>query len=442
MVSLSIDPSVVADAAGGIGRIGDMITDANVFARGAATAILPAGTDEVSAMITTVFNGHGHAWQALAAQSAQFHQHFVQTLTQAANAYEQTEQAAGQALRNEITQLEQLVVPAAPPTNITPITVPTNSSVGLILGGTDEPFTPSLLGPVQSLYNLPATSSLVYTPEQFWPLTPQLGGLTLGQSVQQGTVLLNQAINTELAAGNHVTVWGTSQSSTILTDEIRNLMATGSPDTNKLSFILTGDPNNPNGGIFERFAGHLPSVLSGATPPNSPYPTAIYDNQYDAIGDFPQNSLNVVSDANAIIGTFTGRHYFEGTGLGYTYYQLPTSPGYTGNTTYYMALDNTLPLVQPLRDFGGTYGNAFADLLQPDLRVICDLGYDNGYANIPTPAQLIAVPNIPVVAHDLTTGAVQGVHAFGVDLGLLPHSDFPNAYPYLPSPDADLHIST
>ena len=68
---------------------------------------------------------------------------------------------------------------------------------------------------------------MLYTPEQFWPVTPQLGGLTLNQAVGQGVTLLNQAINTQWAAGNHVTVWDPSQSAVIETDEIRNLMAGG-----------------------------------------------------------------------------------------------------------------------------------------------------------------------------------------------------------------------
>ncbi|HTQ16095.1 PE-PPE domain-containing protein, partial [Mycobacterium sp.] len=110
------------------------------------------------------------------------------------------------------------------------------------------------------------------------------------------------------------------------------------------------------------------------------------------------------------------------------------------HTTYYMSLDNGLPLVQPLRSLG-VPGNAIADLLQPDLRVIVDLGYASGqYADIPTPAQLIGIPNPQTVLPALATGTVQGVQAFGVDVGLLPQSMFPNAYPYLPVLDPGLNI--
>jgi hypothetical protein len=44
-----------------------------------------------------------------------------------------------------------------------------------------------------------------------------------------------------------------------------------------------------------------------------------------------------------------------------------------------------LPLLDPLRGIP-VIGNPLADLVQPDLRVIVDLGYGDGYANVPTPA--------------------------------------------------------
>lgn len=445
-----IAPASLTTAAADLEALGATVTDAHTAARAATTGITMAG-DEVSTAVTALFNGHAQQWQQAAAATAQFHQQFTQTLTQAAAAYESTDEAAQQALRNQVTSMEgpvgtlleqtmQTYPPA--PGSIVPITVPTGSTVGLVVGGTSNPFSTWMLPIVKSLYNLPANSSLVYTPEQFWPVTPQFGPLTLGQSISQGTALLNTAISAELAAGNHVTAWGTSQSSVILTDEIRNLMAAGSPGTDRLSFILTGDPNNPNGGILERFTGayipFLDILFNGATPPNSPYPTSIYTNQYDAVGDFPQYPLNLLADLNAGMGSFTGQHDYT---VAHDYYPLPTSPGYTGDTTYYMSLDPTLPLLQPLR--GSTAGNAVADLLQPDLRVIVDMGYGTGeYANMPTPAQLFAVPNPSVVLPDLARGAVQGVQAFGVDLGLLPHSDFPTTYPYAPSASPDLNYPT
>jgi PE-PPE domain len=85
------------------------------------------------------------------------------------------------------------------------------------------------------------------------------------------------------------------------------------PATNQLGFTLLGDPMNPNGGLLERFVGlTLPSLgfdFYGATPPNTPYNTAIYTLEYDGFADFPQYPIDVLSDLNAVLGI----HYVHGT---------------------------------------------------------------------------------------------------------------------------------
>ena len=86
------------------------------------------------------------------------------------------------------------------------------------------------------------------------------------------------------------------------------------------------------------------------------------------------------------------------------------------------------------------YGNALADLLQPDLRVLVDMGYGSGeYANIPTPASLIELPDPFTIVPDLAHGAVQGPQAALVDLGVLPPSMMPTGYPFDPVLDPHLN---
>src|SRR5262249_4256162 len=84
------------------------------------------------------------------------------------------------------------------------------------------------------------------------------------------------------------------------------------------------------------------------------------------------------------------------------------------------------------------------DLLQPDLRVIVDMGYGTGeYANIPTPGSLLEIPNPFHIVPDLAYGAIQGSEAALVDLGLLPSSYYPmGQYPFSPvlSPDLNLPL--
>ncbi|MDH6246809.1 PE-PPE domain-containing protein [Mycobacterium sp. OTB74] len=391
--------------------------------------------------------------RAIAAAAAMGTAALIAVAPTASAAAETSGQQAGDALREVVTSLEnqvgigQLVssfLGANVQTGTQPV-IPNLANQTFVVGGTDYALvSPALDSMISNLYGLPNPVS-IFTPEQLWPLTPTLGSLTLDQSVASGVSDLNSALLPQLGAGNHVTVWGTSQGSTVITDEIRNLMAQGSPFQGQLSFVLTGDPNNPNGGVFERFNGlHVPLIdatFNGATPPDSPYPTAIYTNQYDGVGDFPQYPLNVVSDINALMGFLVSGQHDYVPWFPLSYVQLPTSPGYTGNTTYYMSLTKNLPLVSPLRTYlPAPYGNALADLLQPDLRVIVDMGYGSGeYANIPTPASLVELPDPSTILRDLATGTVQGVQGALVDLGVLPATDSPTGYPATPVLDPHLN---
>jgi PE-PPE domain len=358
------------------------------------------------------------------------------------------------ALRSAVTDAQQLNSPAV----TSPVTqIPSTANpITLVVSGTGyTTLPPAVLAKIGRVY-FPGTPSpyLLSTPEQFWPFTPQLGSLTLNQSAALGAQNLNNAILTQLALGHTVNVWGTSQGSLVITDEIRWLMANGSPGTSQVKFVLTGDPGNPDGGLFERFNGLTIPVLgvwfNGATPPNSPYQTAIYTNQYDGVADFPRYPLNLIADANAVAGYLYGPHdYVDYSGETLAAMQLPTSPGYTGNTTYSMVLTQNLPLLEPIRKglppYAAAppqpYGAAVADLIQPDLRVLVDMGYGSDeYANIPTHASLLEFPNWPVIGTDLLRGTVQGSEAALVDLHLLPASYYPmGRYPFSPVSNPDLN---
>jgi PE-PPE domain/PE family len=463
---MQVIPEELASAAQDVGNVGTMLEEANALAALPMSGILPAGADEVSAAITPLFNSQSAIYRELAAQAEAFRRQFRRLLAAAGIAYAEAEQAGQQALRDAISELESPLNPffaqaeeGGAPASIPPLIVPQNGSVALIVGGTTFPLPNAqyVSSIMTNLLNNPTLSPLtgalgqsIYTPEQFWPVTPQLGNLTLGQSVAQGVQLLNNAVNTELSAGNKVLVYSTSQSAIVATDEIRNLMAMANPpDPSKLSFFLTGNPGTPNGGFFERFTGlYIPLfdvLLNGATPPNSPFPTVIFTDQYDMVGNFPQYVLNPVSDLNAVVGflLFHGPHdYVDLTPTQIaSAIQLPTSPGYTGATSYYELPTQNLPLVTPLRYLPQPYGNALADLLQPDLRVLVDMGYGSGeYANIPTPASLFELPDPFTIVPDLVHGAVQGPQAALVDLGVLPASMMPTGYPFNPVVDPGLNF--
>jgi len=330
----------------------------------------------------------------------------------------------------------------------------------LIMGGSGDP-TPdtTYLTDVNDAYILPNiypatdTATALTTPEQGYPM---YGTLTFDASVAQGVQDLQQAIAAE-PSGTDTVVFGFSQSATVATlylDGIADGSIANPPDPADLSFVLAGDPNNPDGGMFERFDGlYIPGyneTYSGATPDLS-YPTDIYTLQYDGYGDFPRYPLDLLADLNASFG-IQYDHLDPATAYPTltpeqvaTAIVEPVSPGATGDTTYYMIPTQTLPLLEPLVQAGAPQW--LIDLLTPDLRVLVDLGYgnfggaDTDYANLPTPASLIELINPITLTVDLAKGAVQGVTAALVDTGVLPESDMPDIYPFVSSLDPDLTIN-
>jgi hypothetical protein len=456
MSHLFAAPETLASTAADVESIGSAITTAGSNAAGPTTGLLAAAEDEVSAAIANLFGVFGQGYQAALSKAATFHNQFAQALAAAATTYAEAE-----------TGNAALMGGSGGSGRLSVLTSTVQSASGdplyaLIMGGTGNPQPDPDY--VKSVYNAyiqpnPQFSSAIpqglFTPEQDWPVT-LTDQLTYGQSVAQGDTLLNNKLNSLLSTPtNSAVVFGFSQSAEIASNEITALMAAGSPYQGQLSFILAGDPNNPVGGILERFPGfYIPFgdvAFSGATPPNSPYPTTIYTIQYDGVADAPQYPLNVLSDVNAVMGY----HYVHHTYPDLTATQvsnavpLPTSPGYTGQTQYYMFMTQDLPLLQPIRDIPYA-GPPIADIFQPDLRVLVDLGYaDYGpggnYANVPTPAGLFTVPNPVTVIPDLLLGAVQGPYGaaveIGVEAGLASPSLFPNTYPWVPSIDPHLNFS-
>jgi PE-PPE domain len=308
----------------------------------------------------------------------------------------------------------------------------------LIMGGSGIPIPPPVyVQEVNDLYlNCAAptcTLDPLATPEGLYPLIG-VKELPYDTSVAQGVSILNGAIGGQLADGNDVTVFGYSQSSTISSLEMEDIVngsAGINPAPDQLNFVLTGDPNNPNGGLLERFdfpPGSNPSIPSlgmtfdGATPVTE-YPTDIYTAEYDAIGDFPRYPIDLLSDLNAILGfVFVHTQYPDLTNLS-SAVEVPTSAGYDGATTYYMIPTDDLPLLDPLRSIP-VIGNPLSDLLQPDLQVLVNLGYgdpDYGWvnedANVPTPMGLFpSLTDLEKVPGLLVSGTEEGIEKAISDL--------------------------
>lgn len=418
MAYLGVHPDLLATAATDLVDIRTTVGSASAAAAARTTSLVAAAGDEVSAAIAALFSSFGLDFQGLAARATALHEAFAQTLAGAGLAYAQAEAGNAVMAGSMVSTLA-----GTTPTGVDP--------VALIMGGSGTPYpTSPYLGMVLRYVAFPYTSSqALYTPEGLYPLTG-LGTLRLNESVSQGVGLLNTAIAQQIAAGNNVTVVGYSQSAIISSFEMRNLIAAGSPYQDQISFTLLGNPVNPNGGFLTRFPGlSMPSIgldFYGATPSNSPYATNVITLQYDGYADFPRYPINFLSDLNAVAGIlFVHGAYgsLDPSNLpgGFHLVQQPVSSSDVA-TNYYMITYPNLPLLDPLR-LVPLIGTPLADLVQPDLAYLVNLGYGDGhygystgYADVPTPFGLFPPINPVTFAGDMLTGAGQGAAAFVNDV--------------------------
>jgi hypothetical protein len=352
------DPDALATAADELQGIGSALEATNAAAAAPMTGVLPPATDSVSARAAALLDAHAQQYQALSAQAELFHNQFVQTLITAKNAYAETEASNAAAMQSSST----------------------SDKIALIMGGTGNPGpSTKYLTAIEQTYLAQNYSGYtvvgLHTPEQFWPVTG-LGSETFGKSVYQGLATLNNAILTQTAAGNHVLVVGYSQSATIASLEMRYLQALPAalrPSQNLLNFMLLADPNNPMGGILTHFIPGF-GAFHFSTPLVTSYATSIFTLQYDAIADFPLHPLWLPSDLNALFGFLDLHTTVPYLAAGQVASALQHQ---VGNLSFYFMQTAQLPLLDPLRMLP-ILGNPLADLLQPFLKPIVDLGYAPG----------------------------------------------------------------
>lgn len=327
------------------------------------------------------------------------------------------------------------IVALAPPATAT--------ATAVIIGTTfiPDPSQPSYLHGAMEYYVKPMTVCGVQpcaidpamTPEQLWPFSG-LQDMTIDQSIAQGLQIVDGVLRDRLAGNSDpIVVFGDSQSSTILTLEKRNLAELPDDQKKRLIMVLVANPNRPNGGLLERIAPFTIPVFdlagSGATPTNTGIQTIDIVGQYDAIADFPRYPLNILADLNLIAGAAIHSSYMTGP-AGYTEEELidaigdPRNQQTYGDTLYVTIPAKQLPLLVPLRTFGKMTGlsavtTPLADLVEPTLRVLVELGYDRSIPrDEPTGFGLFPQIDPATVAFDLSSAVRSGIKTALSDIGV------------------------
>lgn len=159
---------------------------------------------------------------------------------------------------------------------------------------------------------------------------------------------------------------------------IANAHNPDAPDPSKVSFILMGNAARAHGGSGR---------WMGMVLPQTQYHVTDVTRQYDWLGDFPDNPLNLVALANAAAG-----YLFIHTDYSDVDLDDPDNVTWTeGNTTYVFVPTKNLPLLEPLRMVGM---DALADELNGPLKAIVEAGYHRDLPET-SAAQLAASDDTP-----------------------------------------------
>jgi hypothetical protein len=93
MTFVTTQPDMLTSAAGQLQGVGTAIAAQNAAIAAPTTGVVPAATDEVSALTAAQFANHAQTYQAVSAQAAAMHEMFVRMLSASAGSYATTEAA-------------------------------------------------------------------------------------------------------------------------------------------------------------------------------------------------------------------------------------------------------------------------------------------------------------------------------------------------------------
>ncbi len=271
--------------------------------------------------------------------------------------------------------------------------------------------------------------------EVYYEAIQPLGVVELGlaQNVKKFDFAINNTSGDKIA-------YGFSGGARVVSKWLEQQTKSGAEPLTDTEIVLVGNGGRKYGGVNGFFWGDVFNILM--TPTDTEYNVTDVAREFDPIADFPDNPLNLLALANALLA-------FEGVHMQSSEADLDAPGNYVwkeGNTTYVYIPTKQLPILEPLRNLGL---GALADQLEAPLREIIDRAYDRSYLEGATVTPELgtedessdSVQPASSVATLAPSNACSGYNTDGCDIHAeqkytpvsLPDLDNPNIFNILPN---------
>lgn len=213
-------------------------------------------------------------------------------------------------------------------------------------------------------------------------LFPFQGATALNESVAEGLANLIAALEAA-PAGDRLVLIGVSQGDIVLSLLEQAMVAA---DTARdVLFVRMAGPSGDTGVMGRNWGFKLPGLSFITRPEESPFDQVVLNHEYDGLGHWPVDQLNVLAVLNAVMGmlTFHNPNSYAVDLSAFPESDITTTVNSLGatTTTYLIPATGLLPLLRPLQALGVNAG--LLDDWQRVLKPIIDSAYEPDQAPLP-----------------------------------------------------------
>ncbi len=213
-------------------------------------------------------------------------------------------------------------------------------------------------------------------------LFPFQGATALNESVAEGLANLIAALEAAPAEDRLVLI-GVSQGDIVLSLLEQAMVAAGT--ARDVLFVRMAGPSGDTGVMGRNWGFKLPGLSFITRPEESPFDQVVLNHEYDGLGHWPVDQLNVLAVLNAVMGmlTFHNPNSYAVDLSAFPESDITTTVNSLGatTTTYLIRATGLLPLLRPLQALGVNAG--LLDDWQRVLKPIIDSAYEPDQAPLP-----------------------------------------------------------